>query len=224
MSSSCQLLPNILVLLQLKFHLFVSFQIILHSMHRYHPRFHIVQADELFSVRWSVFQTFTFPETSFTAVTAYQNTKVSLVSIVVVNVTAFNEWTFYREKRYYFSNEIFKPMIISTDNKAEDRSQPVCKRFPRRRDKFKKVWGCYFPRRLRLSQHFNITEYNSVLLWWTWCVSICRRSNKNPVGSEKRAKITSIQNRESDEDGRPGRDSFYNVHLVVVVTDVVIVR
>ncbi|MEQ2199977.1 hypothetical protein XENOCAPTIV_018760 [Xenoophorus captivus] len=50
-------------------------QIILHSMHRYHPRFHIVQADDLFSVRWSVFQTFTFPETTFTAVTAYQNTK-----------------------------------------------------------------------------------------------------------------------------------------------------
>uniref|UniRef100_A0A8C6SDN6 T-box transcription factor 16 n=1 Tax=Neogobius melanostomus TaxID=47308 RepID=A0A8C6SDN6_9GOBI len=50
--------------------------IILHSMHRYHPRFHIVQADDLFSVRWSVFQTFTFPETSFTAVTAYQNSKV----------------------------------------------------------------------------------------------------------------------------------------------------
>ena len=45
-------------------------------MHRYHPRFHIVQADDMFSVRWSVFQTFTFPETSFTAVTAYQNTKV----------------------------------------------------------------------------------------------------------------------------------------------------
>uniref|UniRef100_A0A673C7T0 T-box transcription factor 16 n=1 Tax=Sphaeramia orbicularis TaxID=375764 RepID=A0A673C7T0_9TELE len=53
--------------------------IILHSMHRYHPRFHIVQADDLFSVRWSVFQTFTFPETSFTAVTAYQNTKVTHV-------------------------------------------------------------------------------------------------------------------------------------------------
>lgn len=45
-------------------------------MHRYHPRFHLVQADDLFSVRWSVFQTFTFPETSFMAVTAYQNNKV----------------------------------------------------------------------------------------------------------------------------------------------------
>ncbi|XP_041643827.1 T-box transcription factor 16 [Cheilinus undulatus] len=55
--------------------------IILHSMHRYHPRFHLVQADDLFSVRWSVFQTFTFPETSFTAVTAYQNTKITKLKI-----------------------------------------------------------------------------------------------------------------------------------------------
>ncbi|XP_068422553.1 T-box transcription factor 16 [Clinocottus analis] len=55
--------------------------VILHSMHRYHPRFHIVQADDLFSVRWSVFQTFTFPETSFTAVTAYQNTKITKLKI-----------------------------------------------------------------------------------------------------------------------------------------------
>uniref|UniRef100_A0A8C5H2V0 T-box-containing protein TBX6L-like n=1 Tax=Gouania willdenowi TaxID=441366 RepID=A0A8C5H2V0_GOUWI len=55
--------------------------IILHSMHRYHPRFNIMQADDLFSVRWSVFQTFTFPETSFTAVTAYQNTKITKLKI-----------------------------------------------------------------------------------------------------------------------------------------------
>ncbi|XP_061905712.1 T-box transcription factor 16 [Entelurus aequoreus] len=55
--------------------------IILHSMHCYQPRFHIVQADDLFSVRWGVFQTFTFPETSFTAVTAYQNTKITKLKI-----------------------------------------------------------------------------------------------------------------------------------------------
>ncbi|CAL8248581.1 unnamed protein product [Merluccius merluccius] len=55
--------------------------IILHSMHRYHPRFHIVQADDMFSVRWSVFQTFTFPKTSFMAVTAYQNTKITKLKI-----------------------------------------------------------------------------------------------------------------------------------------------
>ncbi|XP_043923913.1 T-box-containing protein TBX6L-like [Protopterus annectens] len=55
--------------------------IILHSMHRYQPRFHIVQADDLFSVRWSVFQTFSFHETAFTAVTAYQNDKIKKLKI-----------------------------------------------------------------------------------------------------------------------------------------------
>uniref|UniRef100_A0A8B9GP60 T-box domain-containing protein n=1 Tax=Astyanax mexicanus TaxID=7994 RepID=A0A8B9GP60_ASTMX len=56
-------------------------QIILHSMHRYQPRFHVVQADDLYSVRWGVFQTFTFPETSFTAVTVYQNSKITKLKI-----------------------------------------------------------------------------------------------------------------------------------------------
>ncbi|XP_046723962.1 T-box-containing protein TBX6L-like isoform X2 [Silurus meridionalis] len=55
--------------------------IILHSMHRYQPRFHVVQADDLYSVRWRVFQTFTFPETTFTAVTVYQNTKITKLKI-----------------------------------------------------------------------------------------------------------------------------------------------
>ncbi|XP_014027416.1 T-box-containing protein TBX6L [Salmo salar] len=55
--------------------------IILHSMHCYQPRFHVVQADDMYSVRWSVFQTFTFPETSFTSVTAYQNTKITKLKI-----------------------------------------------------------------------------------------------------------------------------------------------
>ncbi|KAI4893196.1 hypothetical protein NFI96_018511, partial [Prochilodus magdalenae] len=55
--------------------------IILHSMHRYQPRFHVVQADDLYSVRWSVFQTFTFPETTFTAVTVYQNSKITKLKI-----------------------------------------------------------------------------------------------------------------------------------------------
>uniref|UniRef100_A0A8D0H2V4 T-box domain-containing protein n=1 Tax=Sphenodon punctatus TaxID=8508 RepID=A0A8D0H2V4_SPHPU len=55
--------------------------IILHSMHRYKPRFHIVQADDLFSVRWSIFQTFSFPETVFTSVTAYQNEQITKLKI-----------------------------------------------------------------------------------------------------------------------------------------------
>lgn len=67
-------------------------QIILHSMHRYHPRFHIVQADDLYSVRWSVFQTFTFPETTFTAVTAYQNTKVILNILKNTLISRYSEY------------------------------------------------------------------------------------------------------------------------------------
>uniref|UniRef100_A0A3B3US43 T-box-containing protein TBX6L-like n=1 Tax=Poecilia latipinna TaxID=48699 RepID=A0A3B3US43_9TELE len=49
--------------------------IILHSMHRYYPRFHVIQADSPHTVCWGSFQTFSFPETVFTAVTAYQNPK-----------------------------------------------------------------------------------------------------------------------------------------------------
>ena len=45
-------------------------------MHRYFPRFHVIQADSPYTVRWGPFQTFSFPETSFTSVTAYQNPKV----------------------------------------------------------------------------------------------------------------------------------------------------
>ena len=69
-------------------------------MHCYQPRFHIVQADDMYSVRWSVFQTFTFSETTFTSVTAYQNTKVSLAA---VTGTAGHYPLFYMFKINYFS-------------------------------------------------------------------------------------------------------------------------
>uniref|UniRef100_A0A3B4Z4M1 T-box-containing protein TBX6L-like n=1 Tax=Stegastes partitus TaxID=144197 RepID=A0A3B4Z4M1_9TELE len=55
--------------------------IILHSMHRYCPRFHVIQADSPYTVRWGSFQTFSFPETVFTAVTAYQNPKITKLKI-----------------------------------------------------------------------------------------------------------------------------------------------
>ncbi|CAL8322267.1 unnamed protein product [Lota lota] len=55
--------------------------IILHSMHRYSPRFYVVQADSAFTVRWSPYQSFSFPETHFTTVTAYQNTKITKLKI-----------------------------------------------------------------------------------------------------------------------------------------------
>ncbi|GAB0086113.1 T-box transcription factor T [Sergentomyia squamirostris] len=66
--------------------------IILNSMHRYQPRFHIVYLPPKVSAsrigipasadEQSHFRTFTFPETAFTAVTAYQNQRVTQLKIV----------------------------------------------------------------------------------------------------------------------------------------------
>jgi len=57
-----------------------NFQIILNSMHRYQPRFHVVYINPKTEdvSRTENFKTFIFPETKFTAVTAYQNHRVCL--------------------------------------------------------------------------------------------------------------------------------------------------
>ncbi|XP_053550417.1 T-box transcription factor TBX6 [Bombina bombina] len=55
--------------------------IILHSMHKYQPRFHIVRAQDVFSQRWGGCSSFTFPETLFLTVTAYQNEKITQLKI-----------------------------------------------------------------------------------------------------------------------------------------------
>ncbi|KAG9487418.1 hypothetical protein GDO78_007326 [Eleutherodactylus coqui] len=55
--------------------------IILHSMHRYKPRFHVIQSDDVYNTRWGLLQVFSFPETEFTAVTAYQNEKITKLKI-----------------------------------------------------------------------------------------------------------------------------------------------
>ncbi|NP_001081671.1 T-box protein VegT-B [Xenopus laevis] len=55
--------------------------IILHSMHRYKPRFHVVQSDDMYNSPWGLVQVFSFPETEFTAVTAYQNEKITKLKI-----------------------------------------------------------------------------------------------------------------------------------------------
>uniref|UniRef100_A0A182ST25 T-box domain-containing protein n=1 Tax=Anopheles maculatus TaxID=74869 RepID=A0A182ST25_9DIPT len=63
----------------------VYFQIILNSMHRYQPRLHVCYftrngvKDEKDTL---THRTFVFPETSFTAVTAYQNQRVTQLKIV----------------------------------------------------------------------------------------------------------------------------------------------
>ncbi|PRD27844.1 UNVERIFIED_CONTAM: Transposable element Hobo transposase-box transcription factor TBX1 [Trichonephila clavipes] len=50
-------------------------EIILNSMHRYQPRFHVVYVNPKGEdpTQFENFKTFIFPETKFTAVTAYQN-------------------------------------------------------------------------------------------------------------------------------------------------------
>lgn len=50
-------------------------QIILHSLHKYQARVHVVETRDV--MMWGGAQhTFTFPETQFITVTAYQNNKV----------------------------------------------------------------------------------------------------------------------------------------------------
>ena len=46
-------------------------------MHRYQPRLHIVESEDINSFNWDTRQTFIFPGTQFTTVTAYQNDKVN---------------------------------------------------------------------------------------------------------------------------------------------------
>ncbi|XP_027856123.1 T-box transcription factor TBX6 [Xiphophorus couchianus] len=54
--------------------------IILHSLHRYQPRVHVVEARDM--LRWGGGQhCFVFPETQFITVTAYQNNKITELKI-----------------------------------------------------------------------------------------------------------------------------------------------
>ncbi|KPP74984.1 hypothetical protein Z043_105803 [Scleropages formosus] len=58
--------------------------IMLNSMHRYQPRFHVVYVDPRHDSHHYVhrnFVTFTFRETRFTAVTAYQNHRITQLKI-----------------------------------------------------------------------------------------------------------------------------------------------
>lgn len=55
--------------------------IILNSMHKYQPRVHVVQANDVFTMRWGSFYTYAFEETKFIAVTAYQNEQITQLKI-----------------------------------------------------------------------------------------------------------------------------------------------
>ena len=61
--------------------IYLSFQTILNSMHKYQPRFHLVRASDILQLPYSTFRTYVFPETTFIAVTAYQNEKITQLKI-----------------------------------------------------------------------------------------------------------------------------------------------
>ncbi|GFO08960.1 T-box transcription factor tbx2 [Plakobranchus ocellatus] len=50
-------------------------------MHKYQPRLHVVQANDIFTMRWNTFNTYSFDETNFIAVTAYQNEQITQLKI-----------------------------------------------------------------------------------------------------------------------------------------------
>ncbi|XP_076334614.1 uncharacterized protein LOC143238346 isoform X2 [Tachypleus tridentatus] len=54
---------------------------ILNSMHKYQPRFHLVRANDILKLPYSMFRTYVFKETDFIAVTAYQNEKITQLKI-----------------------------------------------------------------------------------------------------------------------------------------------
>ncbi|XP_004586914.2 T-box transcription factor TBX6 [Ochotona princeps] len=55
--------------------------LILHSMHKYQPRIHLVRAAQLCSQHWGGVASFRFPETMFISVTAYQNPRITQLKI-----------------------------------------------------------------------------------------------------------------------------------------------
>uniref|UniRef100_A0A8C4N2K3 T-box transcription factor 16 n=1 Tax=Eptatretus burgeri TaxID=7764 RepID=A0A8C4N2K3_EPTBU len=55
--------------------------IILHSMHKYQPRIHVIPGGDSHMLSSPAASTFLFPETEFIAVTAYQNSKIASLKI-----------------------------------------------------------------------------------------------------------------------------------------------
>eukprot|EP00063_Salmo_salar_P018596 XP_013993431.1 PREDICTED: T-box transcription factor TBX6L-like isoform X2 [Salmo salar] len=56
-------------------------EVVLHSMHKYQPRLHIVLSPDLHSPLLGNYLRFTFPEAAFIVVTAYQNSEITKLKI-----------------------------------------------------------------------------------------------------------------------------------------------
>ena len=77
------------------------FQIILNSMHRFQPRIYLVVRPEganqpITDIEKEKYRTYIFPETIFTAVTAYQNQLVSsnfiIINLASISVLSNERW------------------------------------------------------------------------------------------------------------------------------------
>lgn len=83
------------------FFIFLPRQMILNSMHRYQPRFHVVYVDPAPNSHLNAnrnFCSFSFPETRFMAVTAYQNHRVGnpgSANEIITHVHHISAWRVY---------------------------------------------------------------------------------------------------------------------------------
>lgn len=81
-------------------------------MHRYQPRLHIVESEDVNSFNWDTRQTFIFPGTQFTTVTAYQNDKVCRSLVVTGSL-----W------------QVAELSVSVADNATQNPDQPICQGF-----------------------------------------------------------------------------------------------
>lgn len=95
-----------------------SLQIILHSMHKYQPRVHVIRKDfssELSSTKpvpsGEGVKTFSFPETVFTTVTAYQNQQVCEMMFTSTNLEPLQKPNSYHNWKWFVLLQITRLKI-----------------------------------------------------------------------------------------------------------------
>lgn len=90
------------------------FQIVLTSMHKYQPRIHVIRTADPSQIPWCPQSTFTFSETEFVAVTAYQVSRFFKLIVLIVlerrtelhkksNIFSFPQKKFQNFQIVYFS-------------------------------------------------------------------------------------------------------------------------
>ncbi|XP_051791121.1 T-box transcription factor TBX6 [Erpetoichthys calabaricus] len=105
--------------------------IILHSLHRYKARFHVVQASDLYSRRWGGHSSFSFPETTFVTVTAYQNEKVTQLKIQSNPFAKGFREHGMNSKKEREARLKRKTKTPESDTETESLFDPVCKQMSR---------------------------------------------------------------------------------------------